>query len=219
MLNIINNKFVDDNRKGLDIMEELTDLKSRIEEHEKQFAVFENEIKRLRLESEGRWLQQQQEQEREQEEEEEEKEEGEEEVEVVLYGNAVADAYLFKHDNRLDFRTYSDLYGFQYPQVLQYCKKLSFLFFDKKLIILVYEGIEGGIFSVLNAHAALLAQGAKGKAISSEFKGAFRKFIVTTEDSYPLTPMSDDHNGPLARAYLEFWRLHKQERTNLQSFC
>lgn len=30
-------------------------------------------------------------------------------------GNAVSDAYLFKHDNRVDCQNYSQVYGFQYP--------------------------------------------------------------------------------------------------------
>ena len=129
---------------------------------------------------------------------------------IAHHGNAVSDAYLFKHDNRMDLQTYSQLYGFQHTQVLKYCKKQSRPFFDKMLNIQVEEGIEGGIFSVLNAHATLLAQSVEGKESSSEYERAFRSFITIAENSYPLTPMDDD-KSQLARAYWEFWRLHKQE--------
>lgn len=91
----------------------------------------------------------------------------------------------------MDFQTYSHLYGFQYPQVLKYCKKVSHPLFDKKLTTQVDEGIEGGIFSVLNAHATLLAQSAEGKEISSAFKQAFRSFLTIAENSYPFTPVDD----------------------------
>ena len=129
--------------------------------------------------------------------------------EIAHHGNAISDAYLFKHDNRMDFQTYSHLYGFQFPQVLKYCPKFSCILFNKKLTISVNNGIDGGIFSVLNAYATLLMQNAEGKEISSELERAFRNFITLAENSYPLKPMDDD-KSKLAKGYWEFWRLHKQ---------
>jgi len=114
----------------------------------------------------------------------------------------------------MDFQTYSQLYGFQFPQALKYCKECSHPSLKKKLTILVNNGIDGGTFSVLNAHATLLAQSTERKDISSEFEQAFRNFVTTAEHSYPLTPMDDDESQ-LARGYWEFWRLHKQEKDYL----
>ena len=54
---------------------------------------------------------------------------------IAHHGNAMSDAYLFQHDNRMDFQRYSQLYGFQFPQVLKYCKEYSYSSFMKKLTI------------------------------------------------------------------------------------
>lgn len=225
-LDEIGDKFVYSNREGFRVLEQLTDLQREMrtsrEKNENKFAILEKEMARLRLEVEGRWLQ-------------------EEALAIrrrfidcfkrdVLklpdyqrtdaikagnmiahHGNAISDAYLFQHDNRMDFQTYSQLYGFQFPQVLKYCKECSHPSLKKKLTILVNDGIDGGTFSVLNAHATLLAQSPERNDISSEFEQAFRNFITTAENSYPLTPMDDD-KSQLARGYWEFWRLHKQEK-------
>ncbi|KAL9102285.1 MAG: hypothetical protein Q9163_002554 [Psora crenata] len=205
-LDEIRDKFVYSNRKGFVIMEELSDLRHDMKSMESKFAVLEKQIGSMRLEGEGGWLQ-------------------EEALairrrfidcfkrdvlklpeyertnaikvgnRVAHHGNAVSDAYLFKHDNRMDIQTYSQLYGFQYPQVLQYLN----------------ERIDGGIFSVINAHASLLAQCTEGKEISPNLKEVFRSFITLAETSYPLTPIDDD-KSQLTKAYWDFWRLHNQEK-------
>ncbi|KAL9123561.1 MAG: hypothetical protein Q9217_007016, partial [Psora testacea] len=225
-LDEIGEKFVYSNREGFRVLEQLADLqremKTSREKNEHRFALLEKEIVRLRLEVEGRWLQ----------EEalairrrfidcfkrdvlkfpEYQRTDAIKAGNIVAhYGNAISDAYLFKHDNRMDFQTYSQLYGFQFEQVLKYCKKFSDPVFNEELTVSVNDGIDGGIFSVLNAHATLLAQCAEGKEILPEFEQAFRTFVTVAENCYPLTPMDDD-KSQIARGYWEFWRLHKQAK-------
>ena len=111
-------------------------MKNSQEKNKSRIEMLENEMTRLRLDVEGKWLQ-------------------EEALvirrrfidhfkrdvlklsefqrtdaikagnEVAHHGNALSDAYLFKNDGRMDFQVYSRLYGFQFPQVLKYCMKFS----------------------------------------------------------------------------------------------
>lgn len=53
----IRNKLVFSNPQGFSVLEELTDLRHKVEGHEHKFAVLQNEISKLRLEKEGEWLQ------------------------------------------------------------------------------------------------------------------------------------------------------------------
>ena len=124
---------------------------------------------------------------------------------VAHCGNAFTDAYLFEHDRRKDASIFSQLYGFEYSLVLAYRKKLSCLPFSTMLIIQGREGIDGGIFSVLNAYATLRVQCVNGHEFSSDFEKAFRSFVTLAEASYPLTPLDDDDK--LGKACWEFWRL------------
>lgn len=130
-------KFVYSNREGFRVLEQLQrEMNSSQEKNKHKFEILEKEITRLRLDVEGRWLQ-----------EEalrirrrfidyfkidvlklpEYQRTGATKAgnEIAHHGNAISDAYLFKHDNRMDFQTYSHLYGFQFPQVLKYCTKFS----------------------------------------------------------------------------------------------
>lgn len=72
--------------------------------------------------------------------------------------------------------------------------------------------IDGGMLSVLNPYATPAMQNAE--RIPSELQQAFRNFITLAENSYPFTPMEDD-KSKLANPYLEFWRLHKQHKHQL----
>ena len=119
------------------VLEQLTDLQREMritrERNRNKCAILEQEMARLRLEVEGSWLQ-------------EEalairrrfidcfkrdalklpEYQGTDAIKagnmIARDGNPISDACLFQHDNRMDFQTYSQLYGLQFPQVLKYCR-------------------------------------------------------------------------------------------------
>ncbi|KAL8716103.1 MAG: hypothetical protein Q9220_000008 [cf. Caloplaca sp. 1 TL-2023] len=179
------------------------EMKTSQEKAKLRFEMLEKEITRLRLESEGRWLREETLPGRRQFIDRCQRHrlkilgiQGTDAIEASNMaahdGNALSDAYVFKHDNRSDHSTYSHLYGFQFFQVLNYFEK----------------GIDGGILSVVNAHATLLMSNVD---LSPELKEVFRNFIILAENTYPATPM-DDEKGELTKAYLDFWRLHAQHK-------
>lgn len=62
---------------------------------------------------------------------------------------------------------------------------------------------DGGLFSVLNAHATTVVQ---GDGVPRELELTFRNFLTCVEAAW-LQPPTKHHDSPLGRAYYEFWHI------------
>ncbi|KAM0797820.1 hypothetical protein BDR22DRAFT_891869 [Usnea florida] len=91
-----------------------------------------------------------------------------------------------RRDERTDLRTYRELYGLCYQQVLDYSSKVD----------------DEGLLLVLNAHGTMVAQ---GKSISNDLKDSFNCFIGQVEEFWLQRP-TEHPNSPLSSAYHLFWK-------------
>ena len=123
-------------------------------------------------------------------------------------GNALADAALYHRDRRSDTRLYRDLYGLDYREVLELNSKYLFKILCGELTKCIDSGTDdGGILLVLNAHAALLAQ---GKSPSKDVKEAFEAFLNEVERNW-LKPANEEPTSPLGLAYYGFWKSYREQ--------
>lgn len=123
---------------------------------------------------------------------------------IIAYeGDALGDAMLFDRDQRTDRSIYRELYGLDYQQVLDFRTYTDGLFNTscQKLTIYIDSASDnGGLFLILNAHAAIAAQGIP---LPDDLKVAFNSFLAKAEE-YRLQPPTKEPNTPLGSAYYSF---------------
>ena len=129
---------------------------------------------------------------------------------IAHEGDALGDAVLFDRDQRTDRRTYRELYGLDYLQVLDFRTYTDGLFktlYQKLTLYIDSASDDGGLFLVLNAHATMVAQ---GKPFPDDLKVAFNSFLAKVEE-YWLQPPTKEPNTPLGSAYYTFWKKFNQQ--------
>jgi len=129
---------------------------------------------------------------------------------IAHEGDALGDALLFDRDQRTDRSIYRELYGFDHGQVLDFRMYTDGLVNTscRKLIKCIESASDdGGLFLVLNAHATMIAQ---GKPLPDNLKVAFNSFLTKVEEHW-LQPPNKEPNTPLGSAYYTFWKIFNQQ--------